>query len=87
VNKSIEEIDEIWIDINKNDQIQDEWEIEDIPKNTSDNFHGNLSLDIDISDEEILNISIISMDTSILDFIYITYKKDKFFDPIIIYPE
>jgi hypothetical protein len=42
---------------------------------------------MDTSDEEILSISIISMNISILDSIYTAYKDDKFFDPIIIYPE
>jgi hypothetical protein len=88
VNKSIEEINKIWIDINKNDQIQDEWEIEDIPMNSSNSFQAeNSSIIINIYDEEILNISIISMNTSILDSVYTIYKDNKLFDPIIIYPE
>ena len=88
MNESIEEIDEIWIDINKNDQIQDEWEIKDIPMNSSNSFQiENSSIIINIYNKEILNISIISMDTLILDLIYIIYKDDKLFDPIIIYPE
>jgi hypothetical protein len=38
-------------------------------------------------DEEVLSTSVISMDISILDSVYIIYKDDKFFDPVIAYPE
>jgi hypothetical protein len=56
--------------------------------NTFDSFRHENSTDIsNIHDEEILNISVISMDISILDSIHITYKDDKLFDPVIIYPE
>jgi hypothetical protein len=47
----------------------------------------NSNIIINIYNKKILNISIISMDISILDLIYIIYKDDKLFDPIIIYPE
>jgi hypothetical protein len=56
--------------------------------NTSDNFQTeNPSIIIDIYNKEILNISIILINTLILDLIYIIYKDDKFFDSIIIYSE
>jgi hypothetical protein len=38
-------------------------------------------------DEEVLSISVISMDISILDSVYAVYKDDKFFGPVIVYPE
>jgi hypothetical protein len=56
--------------------------------NSSNNFQAeNSSIIINTYDEEILNISVISMDTSILDSIYTIYKDDKLFGPVIIYPE
>ena len=56
--------------------------------NTSDSFQYKNLIDINnIYNKEILNISIISMDTLILDSIYIIYKDNKLFDLIIIYPE
>jgi hypothetical protein len=86
-NEPTEEVDEIWIDIGEDDQIQGEWEIEDIPENASDSFHGNLSSDTDIPDEEVLSTSVVSMDTSILDSVRAAYKEDKFFGPVIAHPE
>jgi hypothetical protein len=79
--ESTDEANEIWIDIGEDGQIQGEWELEDIPMNTSNSFQP------DIHDEEVLNTSVISMDISILDSVHAAYKDDKFFDPIIIYPE
>ena len=56
--------------------------------NNSDNFRYKNSIDINnIYNKEILNISVISMDISILDSIYTIYKDNKLFDPIIIYPK
>jgi hypothetical protein len=56
--------------------------------NSSDSFQAeNSNIIINIHDEEILSISVISMDTSILDSVYTIYKDDKLFDPVIIYPE
>ena len=56
--------------------------------NTSDNIQYKNSIDInDIYNKEILNISVISMNILILDLVYIIYKDDKLFDPIVIYLE
>jgi hypothetical protein len=56
--------------------------------NTSDNSQPeNPSITTDIHDEEVLSTSVISMDASILDSIRAVYKDDKFFGPIIAYPE
>jgi hypothetical protein len=56
--------------------------------NTSDNSQPeNPSVTTDIHDEEMLSTSVISMDTSILDSIRAAYKDDKFFGPVIAYPE
>jgi hypothetical protein len=57
--------------------------------NSSDSLqHENSSVITNIhEDEEILSISVVSMDISILDSVYIVYKDDKFFDPVIAYPE
>jgi hypothetical protein len=38
-------------------------------------------------DEEVLSTSVVSMDTSILDSVRAAYRDDKFFGPVIIYPE
>jgi hypothetical protein len=70
-----DEANEIWIDIGEDGQINDEWEC--------------VSMDaIDSTrDEEVLSTTIISMDTSILDSVRTAYKDDKFFGPVIAYPE
>jgi hypothetical protein len=38
-------------------------------------------------DEEVLSTSVVSMDASILDSIRAAYRDDKFFGPVIAYPE
>jgi hypothetical protein len=56
--------------------------------NSSDNFQiKNLNIIINIYNKKILNISIILIDILILNLIYIIYKDNKLFDPIIIYLE
>jgi hypothetical protein len=56
--------------------------------NSSDSFQAeNSDIMINIYDEEILSTSVISMDDSILDSVRATYKDDKLFDPVMIYPE
>jgi hypothetical protein len=56
--------------------------------NSSDSFQAeNSSITINTHDEEMLSISVISMDTSILDSVRATYKDDKLFGPVIAYPE
>jgi hypothetical protein len=37
--------------------------------------------------EEVLSTSVISMDASLLDSVRAAYKNDRFFGPVIAYPE
>jgi hypothetical protein len=56
--------------------------------NTSDSFRHENSIDTsNTHDEEILSISIVSMDASILDSVRATYKDDKLLGPVIVHPE
>jgi hypothetical protein len=87
-NEPADEANEVWINIDEDGQIQDEWEIEDISMNTFDSFRYENSTDTsNTHDEEILSTSVVSMDTSILDSVYTTYKDDKLFGPVIAYPK
>jgi hypothetical protein len=70
-----DEANEIWIHIDEDGQINDEWEY--VSMDIIDNTH----------DEEMLSTSVVSMDTSILDSVRAVYKDDKFFGPVIAYPE
>jgi hypothetical protein len=87
-NEPADEANEVWINIDDDGQIQDEWEIEDISMNAFDSFRHENSTDIsNTHDEEILSTSVVSMDTSILDSVRAAYKDDKLFDPVIAHPE